>query len=79
MGARSLGGPMRHPSAATREVESPPEASSAGDRATSEARAWLKDRRRWERRLAELRTHAEGAKGAPKTLMDPGADAGAER
>jgi hypothetical protein len=68
MGVTLLGGPMRQQSATTRELEARPDASWAGDHVTCEVRAWFWRRLRWERRLAELHTQAEGAHGAPTAL-----------
>jgi hypothetical protein len=70
---------MRQPSVTTRQLESPPDSSWAGDRVTSEARAWFWRRLRWERRFAELRTQAEGAHGAPTARGDPRAHARGKR
>lgn len=50
---------MQYTATGTRELESPPYAPRLDDRFSREARAWLRRRLSWERRLAELRTRAE--------------------
>jgi len=66
------GDQMRHASATTRQVDLPPDAPWAGDRGIMEARAWLRGRLCWERRLAELRTLDERAHGVPNATRDLG-------
>jgi len=67
---------MRRESASTRPTTMRPEPFGADDPATHEALAWLSGQLAWERRIAQLRAHAEleplGLTRAEDPRPDPG-------
>ncbi len=67
---------MANQTSTINELESRLDASCPRDSMSSEARAWFRRQLRWERRLAELRTQAERARGAPTATRDPRPAAG---
>lgn len=72
--AQLLGGPMRLVRATTRPSTMRPGPSGADGPVTHEAFAWLRSELAWERRLAQLRAHAELAPLG--TARDPAPDTG---
>jgi endonuclease YncB( thermonuclease family) len=69
---------MQHTATTARELQRPPH-TPPEERLTREARAWLKRRLDWERRLVELRTQADRYHGMPTAAQDRDTVAGAPR